>query len=211
MEIDFIEVKANAKSLRQRGRVQGVGVNDAWYRTNRKLDGKSLSCPYYVRWVGMLTRSYSSKYKEEYPTYKDVTVCEEWRRFSVFKGWMEEQDWQGKALDKDIIKPGNRQYSPETCCFIPASLNSLLTDSAANRGDCPRGVSLNKLEGKYAAYCIVDGIKRHLGGFGTKGEASLAYRKFKANLVSEAALEQEDERVKHGLMLHAGIILRGES
>ena len=33
-------------------------------------------CPYYQKWVSMLMRSYSDEYKQQYPTYQGVTVCE---------------------------------------------------------------------------------------------------------------------------------------
>lgn len=33
---------------------------------------------------------------------------------------------EGWHLDKDILLKGNKVYSPETCAFVPAKINSLL-------------------------------------------------------------------------------------
>jgi hypothetical protein len=55
-------------------------------------------------------------------------VCNEWHNFQNFAEWFcknycdaSMDKWQ---LDKDIIVPGNRVYSPETCCFVPNAVNN---------------------------------------------------------------------------------------
>ena len=97
----------------------------------------------------MLERSYSEKFKEKHPTYKDVTCCEEWLTFSNFKSWMEQQDWEGKDLDKDLLVYQNKIYSPETCCFLSHKINTFLTTSAKIRGDQPIGVYWHKRDKCY--------------------------------------------------------------
>ena len=87
----------------------------------------------------MLDRAYSDKYKQRQPTYRDVTVCEEWHSFMRFRAWMVEQDWEGKELDKDILFQGNKVYSPDTCVFVDKAVNLFLTDCAASRGEWPLG------------------------------------------------------------------------
>ena len=206
----FMEVKANAGSIGRRKLVFGVGINDANYIIDLPINGKRMACPFYRKWADMLKRCYSDKYQARHPTYIGVTVCEEWLTFSVFKTWMEKQDWEGNELDKDLIIPRNKHYSPKTCCFISRALNALLTDSGAIRGDLPQGVCFYKPTGKYLASCKHNGKSKHLGYYLTPEEASLAYRRFKANLVAEIAFEQEDERIEHGLMLHAALILKGD-
>ena len=204
---DFIEIKTNELSISRRGLVYGVGINDANYMTKPRGKDKQLICPVYRKWQSMLQRCYCSKLHSRQPTYIGATVCEEWLTFSVFKSWIIEQEWEGKELDKDIIKPGNKQYSPDTCCFVPQALNNLLTNRGSARGSCPRGVS--KLAGKYHARCGYNGKSKRLGLFATPEAASLVYRKYKHAIVRKIASEQTDPRIMRGLVIHADLILRG--
>ena len=118
----------------------GVGINDADYTVNPIINGRNKMCLFFSSWQGMLERSYSQRYHALNPTYKDCSVCKLWLRFSEYKKWMEAQDWEGKDLDKDILVPGNKVYSPLTCCFVSHAVNSLLLDRGRARGDYPQGV-----------------------------------------------------------------------
>ena len=200
-EGDFEEVKAERVGLRKL--VYGVGVNDVGYVVSRRLDGKSVSCPYYKRWANMLQRAYCPKSKEKFPTYKDVTVCDEWLTFSTFKKWMRTQDWRGNALDKDLIEAGNKEYGPDTCCFVSEALNNLLITHKAKRGAYPLGVCLHGASGKYQASCKVNGKATYLGYYSTPEAASIAYKTFKAKVIREAAELHPDKRVREGLRRHA--------
>ena len=208
---EFIEIKANAISIGNRTLVSGYGINDSDYQTKIIINGKRVECPVYRKWHSMLNRCYSDKYQARYPTYIGATVCKDWMTFSVFKDWMEKQDWQGKELDKDIIVAGNRMYSPDTCCFVPRALNLLLTDRGATRGDYPQGVSFDKWHEQYKAYCSYEGKQKHLGYHSAVEGASTVYRKYKHALVRKIASEQTDPRIMRGLVIHADLILRGES
>ena len=205
---EFVEIPANARSIGRRKLIYGYGINDAGYLTKQIVDSKEVRCPYYIRWHSLLQRCYSDKYQSKYPTYVGATVCKEWLTFSVFRSWMERQEWAGLELDKDILSPGNKHYSPSMCCFVTQAVNSLLLNRGMDRGDYPQGVCFFK--GAYAARCNYRGKRNFLGYHSTPEEASLVYRKFKANLVAEIAFEQEDERIEHGLMLHAALILKGD-
>ena len=104
---DFIQEAATAQSLARRNLVRGVGINDAWYMTQYK----GQKCPYYVRWVDFLTRCYNKNYQATRPTYVGCSVEESWLRFSTFRAWMVEQEWQGLQLYKDMLHQGNKFYS----------------------------------------------------------------------------------------------------
>ncbi len=104
---------------------------------------------------------------------------------------MEGQDWLGKDLDKDIVKTGNKIYSPETCIFVSHEINSLLTNCSAARGKWPQGVYLNKMANKFQVNCRVNGKIKYLGIFLTPEEASEAYKQFKSNLIRSIAEKQE--------------------
>ena len=143
--------------------VCGVGRNDVDYvvekrETIRCADGKQKQrivwiCPYYQTWRGMLQRCYSTKLQERQPTYKGCSVSEEWLTFSVFKNWMETQDWEGNQLDKDILFEGNKVYSAETCVFVSGMVNNFTIDRGAARGEWLIGVYWNKRNGKFQAQC----------------------------------------------------------
>lgn len=184
--------------------VCGVGVNDADYAVQPVgPDGKQRMCPYYLVWVGMLKRAYSPNFFAKNPTYIGVTVCDEWHSFTAFRAWMETQDWEGKQLDKDIIVPGNKVYSPATCAFVSPQINTLLVDHAAARGEWPIGVYWNRQAEKFQARVCKNGKTRHLGLFTTPEAAHLAWRKEKVRIVRHAARECDDPRVSAGLLRHS--------
>lgn len=191
--------------------VFGVGVNDADYVVQNKVttgyvDGKQKMkqvwvCPFYRTWKDMLQRCFSDKWKAKCPTYKDVTCCKEWLTFSNFKGWMEQQDWQGRQMDKDIIFPNNKVYSPETCAFVSRVTNSFILASDAIRGEHPLGVVWKKRNQKFQAQCQNPFMKKkeHLGLFNCPKEAHEAWRKRKHELAQLVAELETDIRVKEAL------------
>ena len=191
--------------------VYGVGVNDLGYRTQAleevtKDGGKRIQkhvfiCKYYAVWIYMLKRCYSKKYLESRPSYIGTSVCSEWLYATAFKKWMEKQDWSGKCLDKDIIAPKSKLYSPETCAFVLKATNLFVTARDACRGDYPIGVHLFKRTGKYGACCsnLFTGKNEHLGYFSTPEEAHEAWRKRKHELAQLVAATESDIRVVEAL------------
>lgn len=77
----------------------------------------------YNVWVHMIDRCYN-KNSTNYLWYgeKGVTICDEWKLYSNFKKWFDENYIEGCVVDKDIS--GGSIYSPETCVFISKSKNS---------------------------------------------------------------------------------------
>ena len=158
-------------------------------------------CKYYTVWKSMLTRCYSKKFLESNQSYNGTSVCSEWLSATAFKKWMEQQDWQGKCLDKDIIVPGSKLYSPQTCAFVLQATNSFVVARDACRGECPVGVSLDKHKDKYRASCknTFTGKKEHLGYFSTPEEAHEGWRKRKHELAQLVAATEADPRVVRAL------------
>ena len=179
----FIEIPANKKSLSLRRAKYGVGINDSLYLTNPTISGKKIMCQYYSTWSEMLKRCYSDRYQSLKPTYKGCSVCGEWLIFSAFKKWMKTQDWKGKHLDKDILIPDNKIYSPESCIFISVTLNNLLGSNDASRGEYPQGVSFYRPNGKYVAQCRSGRKNRNLGFFTSIRDAEYTYLKYKSGVV----------------------------
>ena len=164
----------------------GAGVNDAPYCNRPIIDGKQAECPARTAWHNMLKRAYSSKYHAERPTYSGVTVCDEWHSFMSFRGWWIENHVDGWQIDKDLLSDA-ACYSPDTCLFVPAWLNSFTTDSGAIRGAHPIGVYFRKDMGVFHARCCNPMSKKqdHLGYFDTPEEAHLAWLKRKLELAIE--------------------------
>ncbi len=185
--------------------VSGVGINDADYSVTKMVDGKRQpGCPYYVVWTSMLVRCYSSRFHSKHLTYRDCTIVKEWQTFSNFRSWMQSQNWQRLHLDKDIIFPGNKVYSPETCIFVSHQVNSLFTDHAAKRGEWPIGVCYRKKIGKFIAQCSDgDGKRIYLGLFDDPSEAHHAYLICKSGIVVKVAHKQPDNGVKTALLQRA--------
>ena len=191
--------------------VFGVGVNDLGYRTQveeelPKNGGERVReivfrCKYYAAWTRMLERCYSNKFLESYPSYIGTSVCSEWLSATAFRKWMEQQDWNGKCLDKDIISPKSKLYSHDTCAFVLKATNSFVTARDASRGDYPVGVNLCKRTGKYYASCRnpFTGKKENLGYFSTPEEAHEAWRKRKHDLAQRVAATESDPRVVEAL------------
>lgn len=196
MKVKFERVKR--KSAQSKKLLFGIGVNDSWY----KVYFKGVKCPIYLKWVNLLNRCYSDKYHKTRPTYKNCSVCEEWLTFSNFAEWMNQQDWEGKHLDKDLLKPNNREYGPETCCFINQRLNSALLGKVKDQGDYPQGVDYRPKDNKYAVRLSKYGKTVSGGYFKTPEEAGIKYLKEKAIYFKELLEEQDDERVIRGLTAH---------
>lgn len=188
---------------RSKSLIYGVGVNDADYSVNPTVDDKRLICPFYRKWVNMLARCYSGRYQEKYPSYKGCSVDKEWHLFMIFKGWMEEQDWRDKHLDKDLLLPGNKVYSPTMCVFVSREVNNFTIDRENARGECLLGVYWNKDFEKYHAQCNNPFTKKgeHLGYFTTQEEGHLAWKQRKHELACLLADKQTDERVAQALRI----------
>lgn len=168
-----------------------VGVGD--YKTSNE-NGKHTKC--YKTWNHMHERCYDPKYHEKYPTYKNCTVCEEWNNYQVYAKWDNENYYEvgneKMTLDKDILCKGNKVYSPDTCIFVPNSINVLFTKSDNARGEYPIGVC--KVGDKFLAQlCKGNGKQISLGYFNTPEEAFLAYKIAKEAYIKEVAEEYKDK------------------
>ena len=157
----------------------------------------SKSIKEYDTWHGMLRRCYDKKYKEQHPTYKDVTWCDEWLNDENFYEWLHSQENFDKwlngerwCLDKDILVKGNEVYSSETCCLVPQSVNKLFTKRENCRGNLPIGVIKHK--NKFAVQCC-GGKNKHQGYYETINEAFLKYKQNKEIVIKEIAQKEYDK------------------
>jgi len=178
--------------------VQGVGINDANYKIRAVVSGLNVwKCPFYSKWENMLQRCYSEKFHNRIPTYRGCSVCKEWLLFSNFKAWMEQQDWKGKQLDKDLLVYQNKIYSPETCCFVSSEVNTFLTKRLNDRGDYPLGVVM--YNGKYKSRVVFKTQQINLGYYYQPLSVHREWQKAKIKYTKILQQEQTDLRVISGL------------
>lgn len=176
-----------------------VGINDADYITQPTINGKTVICPFYKRWFSMIVRCYSKNSLETNKTYSGCSVIPKWHSFMNFKSWMENQDWEDKCLDKDLLIKGNKIYSPDTCVFITHEVNCFLVDQVRRRGGCPIGVYKHK-DGKYVAQTNHNGEKFYLGWYDYPEQAHKVWLKKKLELAKGLALKQNNSRVAEALV-----------
>lgn len=163
----------------------------------------------YITWVSMIERCYSPKMLDKNPTYKGTTVCDEWRYYSKFEEWAKSRYVDGYSLDKDIIDSTSRIYSPFTCAFVPAVVNSCILDKITNT-EYPLGVSYFKKDKNMVSertkpyrttiskFCKV----HHIGLYSTIEEAHLHWQTHKVEYLKNIVDEYKDlldEKVILGL------------
>ena len=179
--------------------VYGIGYMGIGKFKSTDENGKITKC--HNTWKNMHERCYNPKYHEKRPTYENCTVCEEWHNYQAFAKWDNENYYEvgdeRMALDKDILKKGNKVYSPETCVYVPQSINSLFTKRDNERGDLPIGVSKNgnKFQARLSKG---NGKPIHLGLYDTPEEAFQAYKQAKEQFIKEVA-EKYKSQIPHEL------------
>lgn len=157
--------------------VKGYYVGSKWVETWR--------CPIYVDWKTMIYRALSEEFHKRKPSYKGTTIEPSWQYFSNFYEWVMTQpckDWMNMSLDKDLIDPKRKHYGPETCAYVPQSINTFFNLKKEIRGNLLVGVSLNGSKKRPYQVYISDpttGRNKNLGRFETEIEAHLTWKAYK--------------------------------
>jgi len=170
----------------------GVGINDADYPVHPSVNGKRTMCPFYATWAGMIRRCYM-KDERRRPTeiaYIGCTVVKEWHTFSNFKSWMEKQNWKGNQLDKDLKVYGNKIYGPDTCVFVPAQINILISDGGPTGvHNLKKGLTMD--HGRYRARIRKYGKMYQIGNFDNEIDAHNAWIIERKKYIMEVAENSE--------------------
>ena len=144
----------------------------------------------YQVWNNLIARCYSEKQRKLHKAYGDCEICEEWHNFQTFAKWFNENYYtipnERVELDKDILIKGNRLYSPDTCLFVPQTINLLFVNRRNYRGNDPLGVRKTK-SGKYTVTLGCNKKIKHLGHFKTSEEAFQCFKVHKEAHVREMA------------------------
>lgn len=173
--------RGTVRNLYHKNRYGGyIGVGKYGATENRK--GTYI----YDAWIRMLERSFDENFKQKYPTYKDVTCCNEWLCFQNFAKWYEDNyyeiDGQSMELDKDWMQFGNKVYCPELCVVSPSIINGCLSnhDKIKNH-ELPTGITYHN--NKYQARLSIEGKRISLGHYTLLKNAMKAYRDAKVKYV----------------------------
>lgn len=154
----------------------------------------------YDLWRGLFKKKYDVGWLSRNPTYVGTDFDESWKRFSTFLSDIQSMvgydeflkgGWQ---FDKDILVKGNQVYSKNTCCFVPNTINKLLTSRKRFRGKHPIGVTWIERDKAFIAQLSICGKQKILGYFKTSEEAYLKYK-----LEKEAEIKRVAEEYRHVL------------
>lgn len=171
------------------------GINDNKYPT-RQSNGKPKK--EYALWCAMLHRCYSERFQSQDNNYVYIgcTASESFRNYSTFHEQCQTQigfGEKGFCLDKDILSKGTKEYSEDTCVFVPQEINKLLNKHRIHRGEYPIGVSKTR-RNKYMAGFSGNGVRNNcLGYFDTPEEAFAAYKTAKEHYVKFVANKWKDK------------------
>lgn len=182
----------------------GVGFNDKTRPS--KIAGLNKPTYEYSIWKKMLGRCYDEKFHEKQKTYSSCSVSENFKSYSYFYDWCQNQigfgieDWQ---LDKDIVKKGNKTYSEDFCVFVPREINTILNNSKGARGEFPIGVHFDSFTGRLKSVIRINGRSVNLGRFDDPILAFKAYKIAKEQHIKKVANKWRgliDNRVYEALM-----------
>lgn len=184
--------------------LHGVGINDRKYPSVVK--GKARK--EYQLWVNMIGRCYNQKFKSKYPAYRDCTVSDNFKNYSYFYEWCQNQigfGVDGFQLDKDFLSNSDEKiYTEDICVFVPCEINSFFCDKRKTVGEHPIGVCFNSKLGKFQATCCIGKAKQKLlGHFSTPEEAYIVYKQFKEARSKELAKKWQskiDNRVYEAMI-----------
>lgn len=186
-----------------------------------QVDGKWVQkfspepCVTYSTRAGVLWTNFTQRCKEggslqkAVPAYKGSVNG--FKDFQEFAEWCQGQigynnkDSRGHywQLDKDILVKNNKVYSPDTCVFIPKSLNCLLERRANDRGEYPIGVVASG-RGCFAARVSrgILGLKPDSTYHKNPIDAFYSYKRMKEKYIKEVAdfyRDRVDPRVYEAL------------
>lgn len=178
-----------------KSKVFGVGINDLRLGT---------ADPCYHIWHGILARTVCPEYKLSHPAYADCEICDEWIYLSNFKKFFDKYYRDGYHLDKDLFSNGHgRLYSPETCCFLPPLINTIISGNRLSADGLPTGII--RRGRKYQARICIGDKRVSLGFYNTAEKAYSSYKREKESRIKSIAKEfytsgKIDENVFNALM-----------
>ena len=162
------------------------------------------------RWNGVINRCRPGGHvQRQRKTYEGCSNG--FSDFQQFAEWCQSQpgykdlEENGRLfhLDKDLLVPGNKVYSPDTCCFVPARVNCLLLFPSKTSSGLPRGASYHKRNQSFSASINEPGRGSiNLGYFSCPMGAHRMWQSKKIEMISIAAkaLDPKFHKVAEALL-----------
>ena len=152
---------------------------------NHRISDESGKTPAYIKWHGMICRVHDGNHNtEKLPTacYNGVCVADDWYNFQNFAEWYYTVTPQYSCndvlcLDKDLLAPGSKIYSKETCCLLPYRLNIAIQLATV--------MNFDKRRNKFRPRLSINGNRtaKYIGEFRCEADAWEAYFKTKDEYV----------------------------
>lgn len=153
--------------------VYGVGcLGEGLFKSRHPNNGPCTK--EYGTWSSMMFRCYGDK-RDVTTTrnYGDCSVVDVWHNFQNFATWCQSQPTmlcEDSTLDKDIRVKGNKVYSPDTCCFVPAYINVAVTGIKHQNSSGKAGVW--KFKDSYVSEITMFSVDNSLGVFSSLEHAN---------------------------------------
>lgn len=181
-------------------RVNGGKVPDfknsagIWVRSYTEVV-EGIRYQYYTRagmlWNSILSRcnpngaeqKRNSAYRGVENKFKDFQSFASWCQTQ--NGYLNSDNGEYWPIDKDLIQPGSKTYSEETCCFVSKAVNTVLLSCKAARGEYPIGVHKDPDSKNFISQCSGH-TPRRLGSFSTPVEAHRAWQRAKLRQLTKA-------------------------
>ena len=151
----------------------------------------------YQKWLIMLGKCYNPELLKKYKSYQGNKVCNMWLNFQVFEKWYKKNhytvDNELMFLNKNIIVPNSKIYSPKTCIFVPKTINNLFV-THYNRKRIKSPNNICKLNNKYVIrYTDLNNNRKTLGIVKNLDEAIVLLENKKKELIEEVAQKYKDK------------------
>ena len=140
----------------------------------------------YMYWYKFISRC-GSNYQKTRPSYVGCKISPLFKDYDSFVLWCRQAigfNEDGYHLDKDIlgVTLGKKEYSEDTCVFIPQEINSFLTTKRVNI-TYYTGVSFQQKYNKYIVSCSqLNGKNKTLGRVDCPKVGYLMYKAEKVRL-----------------------------